>query len=69
MTTTPACSDQLQLYYDFPVYLASSEIVGNCPLAVAHVGDPIVAVHVGDAEEVQAVLAKPHALDAYGRTA
>ena len=48
-------------FYDEPsVYLSARQVVGHCPLAVGDVGHPVIAVNIGDAEEVEAVDAQPY---------
>ena len=47
----------------FAIYLSSSQIVGNGPLFVCDICYPIVAVHVGDAEEIQAIDTEPQVLE------
>ena len=45
------------------VNLAACEVVGHGVLNAVDVGYPVVAAHVGDVEEVEAVEANPHALE------
>ena len=45
------------------VELAAGEVVGDGVLDVVDVGDPVVAAHVGDVHEVEAVEAKPDFLE------
>ena len=51
----------LKLYQHFCVDLASCQVVGHGILVVCDVGHPVVAVDIGDAEDVQAVNTYPDA--------
>ena len=48
-----------ELECDFCVNLPAREIVGNGILLVGYVGNPVVRVHVVDAEQVESVNAEP----------
>ena len=48
---------------NFAIHLSSSKIVGNGPLLVGNIGYPIVTVHIGDAEQIQAIDTEPQVLE------
>lgn len=50
----------LELHNDLAIDLATSEVVGDGILMVCDVGNPIVAVDIGDAEDVETVNAEPY---------
>ena len=58
-------SNSLKLHHHAAVDHAAREIVGHGILVAADIGDPVVAVHVADAEKIEAVHAEPHV--AHGR--
>ena len=52
----------LELHDKSAVDLAASQIVGDGPLAIGNISDPVVAVDIADTEKVEAVDAKPDSL-------
>jgi hypothetical protein len=52
----------LKLYENAHIDLTTSEIVGYGVLLTGYIGNPIVRVHVVDAEEVQAIDTQPYVL-------
>ena len=53
----------LEFQEDSCVQLSARQIIRNGILLVGHIGHPIVAVHIVDAEEVEAVHAEHHVLE------
>ena len=53
----------LEFYCDLSVDEPARQVVGYSPLTTADICYPIVAVHVGDAEQIKAVETEPDATD------
>ena len=56
-------TEMLILYCDSTIDLPTCKVIGDSPLSVCYVSYPIVAVHVGYAEQVQTVNTDPYVFD------
>ena len=52
----------LEIHRQAHVKLATCQVVGHRILDAVHVGNPIVAAHIADVEQVEHVESKPNAL-------